>query len=323
MPETPLTAVPDPDDPDHVDPDDLALVESLLRGLSDLRPADAPRGGPVGSDDPMPEAVWQQLATALAAQSVARPAAGGTRTSRTARWAGGLVAASVAVVAIGVAATVLRSGGGTAVVAGEVPTSAAVEVAKVAPPTPSALAASAFAAAEAAPPAPSTTAGADQAADSTSADSTAGGVQPAARVVLDSQTAYQPATLRTQVSSMVKDAGFATLREAMTKQPPTSAMPVEGGFTGSWQRLRDCVTRLTSSDQKQALVVDRGTYSGVDAGVVVASTDAEGQGASASSPPPTAVLATPVGTFDVWVVDPECEQVAATLDDFDLYAWQP
>ncbi len=315
----PLSAVPDPDDPSDVDPDDLAFVEAQLAGLTYLRPDDAPLGGPGGDDPPMPEETWARLQAALRAEA---PVVAG-RGSRTARWAGGLVAAGVAVVAVGIAATVLRSGGG-AVVADAGAENAAGAVAKMSAPS-----ASAFAAADAAVPASTL---APEAADTSSGapfDTTAADVVPAARAVLDSRTDYQPGALPGQVVSLVKQAGFSTLRDAVTKQMPPPAMPVDDGFTASWDRLRDCITWLTHSEQAQALVVDRGTYSGVEAGVVVAPAvlvDDIGMSAlptpSDQAPPsPSASIDTPVGMFDVWVVDPQCEQVAASLDDFALYDW--
>lgn len=335
MADTPLSAVPDPDD--DVDPDDLAFVERLLARQDYLRPDDAPRGAPSapadGAGGPMPDEVWQRLAAALEAQStIPVSGAGRARASRPARWAGGLVAAGVAVVAVGIGVTVLGTGGGTAVVAGSALDEGAARTAKVA-------SASAFAADEIAPAAASGESGSqDFVAGSGAADATVvPAVAPAARMVLDSRTDYQPARLQGQVVSLVKQAGFTTLRDATTKQMPTPAMPVEDGFTGSWSELRDCVTWLTNSAESQALVVDRGTYVGQDAGVVVApavlsepvpgspvpSGGAVGGETSSASPAPTATVATPVGSFDVWVVDPNCTKVAATLDDFDLYAWQP
>lgn len=317
----PLRAVPDPDDPgptDRLDPADLALVERALADLDHLRPTDAPRGGLGDDAEPMPDWVWSRLHDSLAMAADPAPRAG-----RTTRWTGGLVAAGVAVIAVGIAVTVLRTGG-TAVVATDANLGSAAEVAKLAVPAATTFAAAEDSAAQAAAP-PSASAPAGTGAGT--ADSTP--ARPAARMVLDSRTDYRPETLPGQVVSLVKNAGFTTLRDAVSKQMPTPAMPVEDGFTASWQQLRDCVTRLTQSDRSQALVVDRGTYAGAAAGVVVAPADllsedttAEPGASDPASPAPTVSLATPLGTFDVWVVDPECEQVAANLDDFALYAWQ-
>lgn len=327
MSDTPMHAVPDPDDPSadpsaepSTAPEDLGWVTAALADLDYLRGPGSPAGAADLAAEPMPEAVWQQLRTGLSAAVGERSATTAAtqvpltqadvprRAARSARWLGGVAAAGVVIIAVGVATVALR-GGGPAVVAGDAGTQA-----KLAAPSAATLSAdqAAPAAAEAAPSA--------DAPQSTGLGPLE--PEPAARVVMDSRTAYEPTTLRSQVTSMVKGAGFATVREAMTKQSPRSTLPAEGGFTSSWARLRDCITRLTSSDQAQALVVDRGTYAGADAGVVVAPVDFR-LTASDEAAPPTAVVSTPVGTFDIWVVDPECDQVAASIDDFPLYAWQP
>lgn len=316
----PLSAVPDPSDagesPDHVDapdPADVEFVREALGALTFLRPPAGPRPGPALDADPMPDWAWDRLHAALADVAVASVSAGPRRPARAAgRWVGGLAAAGVVVIAIGVAVTVLRPGGAD-VVATQAAGGAAPKIA----------AASAFAA-EAAP----ANGAADSAADSAAAPEAAlaGPAEPAARVVVASRTAYEPATLRDQVATMVKTAGFPTLRQTQSRAAAAPALPVTDGFTATWQQLRDCITWLTHSDQAQALVVDRGTYSGSEAGVVVAAADVtagreQATVEGAATPAPTASMRTPLGTFDVWVVDPQCEKVAASLDDFALYAW--
>ena len=103
------------------------------------------------------------------------------------------------------------------------------------------------------------------------------------------------------------------------KTVPLAAMPVGDGFTASWQALRDCVTWLTQSPDAQALIVDRATYDGNAAGVIVA--PATLPDADLSTPSPTVTVDTGQGVFDVWVVNPECKQKWNSLDDFPLYAW--
>jgi len=276
-------------------------------------------------DAEMPDWVWARLRAAIeAAHEPATSAAASPATTvrRPGRWAGPLVAASLAVVAVGVAIAVLRPTGASVVATDAI--SSAISSA-----APSAAKVAVSAAAEAAPMTAAqepSVAGAGADADAgpeagAAADAGAGALQPAARLVLDSHTDYQPDTLRDQVAAMVKDAGFPTLRAAMTKSPTAVTMPVADGFTSSWQELRSCVTRLTRSDQAQALVVDRGTYAGADAGVVVAPTDPGAFTAESSGIEPTATVPTPLGTFDVWVVDPQCQQVSTSLPAFALYAW--
>ena len=98
-----------PRDVDDEGTDDTHVREAL-RDLSFLRPDD-----PVGTD-PMPDWAWARITTALAAEQHGTDS---RRPSRLARWGGGLVAASVAVVAVGVGVTAFQdSGSGGAVVAG-------------------------------------------------------------------------------------------------------------------------------------------------------------------------------------------------------------
>jgi hypothetical protein len=71
-----------------------------------------------------------------------------------------------------------------------------------------------------------------------------------------------------------------------------SVAPLDSdGFTASWAGLRDCVAGLAGSASVQAIVVDRATYEGRDAGVVVLPTVRE------------------TATVDVWVVEPTCGAV--------------
>ena len=94
---------------------DTAFVTDALAGLAFLR-LDS-YGSPAGPDvAPMPDWAWARMTTVLAAEQAG---ASPRRPSRLARWGGGLVAASVAVVAVGVGVTAFQdSGSGGAVVAG-------------------------------------------------------------------------------------------------------------------------------------------------------------------------------------------------------------
>jgi hypothetical protein len=146
-------------------------------------------------------------------------------------------------------------------------------------------------------------------------------VVPAARMVLASNTNYLPEELPGQVVSLVKNAGFKTPEEAMDKVVPMASMPVDDGFTASWEALRACLTWLTQSADSQALIVDRATYAGHDAGVIVA--PAIVPDADPTTPSPAVTLDTRYGAFDVWVVNPDCKEIEKNLDDFPLYEWKP
>lgn len=292
---------------------------AMLAGLTFLRP-DAPNDPAIG---PIPAWAWDRIDAALTAESQDRSAAEATadavvvpldsapsRASRSGRagyrWVGGLVAAALVVVVGGVVVTSLRttSDSSDAVVAAV------------------AFATTENAAAEDAAAGTAATGGPVAVAEAAPAPKMGGSgwVQPA-RMVLASGTDYTPAALGTQVTNLLDGVGIDTADEAR-------AMPVDaalasvgtGGFTASMPALRDCVTALTESTQSQALVVDRATYQGNDAGVVVAPTYDDAT-ATSVSPAPTTTLTTDMGELDVWVVNPDCSVVDPRVLLHVLHHW--
>ncbi len=241
-----------PDEPDALaaadevlDPADLALVSRALEAVRFLRPSeDEPDADPVDDApphhaEPMPPWVWDRVSAALAAQAPA----GRQRSPRWLRWGGGLVAASVAVLAIGVAVTAFSGGGDEPVmVAGDTAPKAGANL-----------------------EAPSTL-------------SFAGIVPPALRLV-DTQTDYTATQLGDQVTDVLTDLGMEpeAARSAMQQAPVTVAVPEPVDLLQSARSLRDCVTKLTKLATSTALLVDWATFEGREAGVVVtpeyASTD--------------------------------------------------
>ncbi len=251
---------------DEVDPADLAAVEQALAGLDFLRP-----DGPA-PDEPMPEWAWDRLSTALAAETARASGTASSGRSRLARWGGGLVAASVAVVAVGVAVTAFQGdgSGGGAVVAGDAGAPAASVAALSAEAGPERLA---FA-----------------------------GISPA-QMLVDSDTDYTATGLQTQVRQVLSAFGVGDqeqAKEAMAADAPVeveaAAVP-PSGFLASDESLRDCITKLTADANATALLVDRSTYEGRDAGVVVVPEEAP----VASAPSMDQLL--------VWVVDEDCDIV--------------
>ncbi|MDO8307569.1 MAG: hypothetical protein Q7V58_04320 [Actinomycetota bacterium] len=267
-------------------PDEFAEVRAALADLDFLRPDGslADPGAPA-----MPDDVWARLDHALAMEAATRAAETHDNvvvlSHPRRRWAGGLVAAAMTVVAVGAAVVVVQGAATQSIVA----TEATKQVAAAEGP-----AALAEAPAEggtedlaAAAPAPATSA-----------------VVPASRIVMASNTDYTQDGLRGQVSTMVKER-FATPEDAYADVAVPVELPVVGGFTQSWEALRDCLESLTRSSTIQALVVDRGTFNGSAAGVIVAPEEAA------------------AGLFDVWVVNEDCEQLMAPLENFALYEWTP
>ena len=190
---------------DQADQADLAFTQEALAKLAFLRPdaPDAP-GLDVDSDEPttMPDWAWERISHALAAESEIRahgaPAVP-TRSSRATRWGGGLVAASVAVVALGLGVTMLRGAADVAVVAEDAPPASVVA-------EPKALEAAGAAAAADAPLTTDVLAGPEQMSFA--------GMVPPTQMLVDSDTRYTEGGLRQQVRSVLSKLGVGDEQEA-------------------------------------------------------------------------------------------------------------
>jgi hypothetical protein len=260
-------------------------VRAELGDLAFLRPDDS-------ATEPMPGDVWDRLSLALAHESAQRAAAthenvvalappdlaAGPRRSGP-RWGSILVASSVAVIAVGLSVGVLRgSGSSSNVVAGDAVVASAL--------TTTAPAAAAFAA-----PAPTAPAGGssfDAEVLAAPQRMSFAGMVPPTRMLVDSNVDYTDDQLPQQVSTVM-----STLDDPSPKATaaPTelmaSAIPA-GGFTATAEALRNCITKLTQAAESTVMLVDRSTFEGQDAGIVVA-----------PEPPPSPLVR-------VWVVDPDC-----------------
>jgi len=319
-------------------------VAAALAEASFLNPTSEP-------SDPIPDRVWDRLSLALGTEAAARaagqhdnvvrfPAATDQRATdqvttaepRRFRWIGGLVAASVAVLAITVGVQVF-GGSSTSgnLVAGEatkaVPTIAALTAASppaaAAPSVPavqdSAVPFSAADSAVQAAPSSATSAGGASPSVDVRALSSPAPEQPA-KLVVDSNTQYTQAGLSGQVKALLDGLGVHSAKEAEQMPAQKTAMPVEDGFTSSWASLRDCLSWLVKSPRAQALVVDRGTFEGAAAGVVVVPAS---EVDPSVTPPPTATIESSVGSMNVWVVDPSCRHQVDSIKEFLPYTWGP
>jgi hypothetical protein len=252
----------------------------------------------------MPTSVWEQISTTLSLQSADRivpdsPAALGSdpavrdlehyRKHRVGgKWVGGLVAASVTLFAVGIGVNVLNSDtvDQNSVVAGA------------------------------------------QSAQSAQSDSLAAaspqviqaGFVPPAVEVMESGSDYNSTNLRDNVTRLLSKLGikkpmdiFMTPVSDMTSKKMTKAT----GMTGSLESLRNCLNQITKSESSQAIFVDRATFQGMDAGVIVIpmvmfkgmdtlttsddrmkfAYDLESSGVD-------------LGALDVWVVGPNCGTLA-------------
>ncbi len=249
----------------------------------------------------MPTSVWEHISTTLSLESADRivpdsPAALGSdpavreleryRKHRIgSKWVGGLVAASVTLFAVGIGVNVLNSDTAdqNPIVAG-------------------------------APPAQS---------DSLAADSPqviqAGFVPPAIEV-LESGSDYNSTNLRDNVTALLSKLGIKKPMDifmAPLTDMSSKKMTKATGMTGSLESLRNCLNEITKSESSQAIFVDRATFQGMDAGVIVIpmamftgmdtlttsddrmkfAYDLESSGAD-------------LGALDVWVVGPDCGTLA-------------
>jgi hypothetical protein len=260
---------------DEADSAELEHVTQALAALSFLRPDD--QGSP--ADEPMPDWVWARISDSLAAEAAPR-----RRTPVWVRWGGGLVAASVAVLAVGLAVTSFSGGGDpTAIVAEGAPEAATAPLAQAMPKT------------------------AVDSARSVIAEprklSFAGMVPPALHLI-DSQTDYSADQLAGQVKSVLQEMNMAPA-QALTalKAAPIELVvpePQPRGILLSAQQMRDCITKLTQLATSTALLIDWSTVDGQEAGVVVAPEYATER----STPDPT--------ELDIWVVDHDCDVKALT-----------
>lgn len=255
---------------------DPAVQESVRRALADLtflRPDAQTEPSETGAER-MPDWAWARLSNALAAESGNAPV---RRPSRILRWGGGLAAAAVAAVAVGVGVTAFQGSDPGATVAADSP-----------------AAADSLAAA----PAPGMEAAASATPGVLTKNLALAGIVPPTLHLVDSDTDYTREDLRRQVTDVLADNGMATTTQAVATAmslPPAdvemSAVP-SNGFTRTLADLRACITALTRQADSTALLVDRSTFEGADAGVVVTSPE------------------TPTMTrLQIVVIDPECHLV--------------
>ena len=257
----------------------------------------------------MPTSVWEHIATTLSLESADRvvpdsPAALGSdpavleldsyRKHRIGgKWVGGLVAASVTLLAVGIGVNVLSSDtvDQNSVVAGAEAESAQSQ---------GALAAA-------------------------SPQVIQAGFVPPAVQVMESGNDYNSTNLRDNVTLLLSKIGIKKPMDifmAPMKDMNSLKMTKATGMTGSLESLRKCLNEITKSESSQAIFVDRATFQGMDAGVIVIpmamfrgmdtlttsgdrmkfATELESSGVD-------------LGALDVWVVGPNCGTVA-----FDVYS---
>jgi hypothetical protein len=319
------------------DPRDAERFDSVRFDDVEAALAAAPHLSPTAEvSEPMPDWAWERLSAALGTEAAARAVATHDNVvpigspappivasePRKFRWVGGLVAASVAILAITIG---VRVTGGTSSSGGIVAADAPKIVSTLAatlPATPGAAPApQAFSAAEAGPSSDAVAGGVLPSGPSPATSpnlrsNTTAPTDPPAKMVIESNTQYTQAGLTGQVKTLLDRLGVHSAREAALMPAQPVQWPVEDGFTSSWKSLSDCLGWLVKSPSPQALVVDRATFEGSDAGVIIVPAD---QVDASVSPPPTASVTSSLGTMDVWVVNPACRhQVDSILEHLPL-----
>lgn len=211
---------------------DQSRISDALAQLTHLNPAFEP-----AVIEPMPDYVWEQLNTVLALEEASRagggsgseilsfPAGGRRRLNMTS----GLIAASVALLAVGIAVVALRPADAPDLVA----SSPVVEAG------PSQILQAGFV-----PPARAIT----QSDLAYTPDNVVGEIDE----LLTGYGVNSPQEMMT-----------------MTSPPSMKKAMRTSGFMASDEALRNCITMLTKSERSQALIVDRAKYMGSDAGVIV------------------------------------------------------
>lgn len=247
----------------------------------------------------MPTSVWEQIATTLSLESADRivpdsPAALGSdpavleldsyRKRRIGgKWVGGLVVASVTLFAVGIGVNVLNSEttDQNLVVAGSQP---------------------------------------DTSQPDTSPQIIQAGFVPPAVEVMESGNDYNSANLKENITSLLTKLGIKKpidMFMAPINDMGSKKMVKTDGMTGSLESLRKCLNEITKSESSQAIFVDRATFQGMDAGVIVIPmvmfkgmdtlTTSDDRLKFATNLESSGV---DLGALDVWVVGPDCGTLA-------------
>ena len=280
----------DEDPAAELTPEQMALLTEALAEVRFLASDESPSGVSSPSSN-IPPDVWMRISACLEAESATRHPrlASVTQLRPRRRWLPAIAAAAVAVIAVGVGATVIRP---AAVTVADAPAAAPVPATNV----------SADARKSAAP--------ADAAALSAQVSATpmVGGAAPTTRsmimptrMLMSSGTQYTSTQLDTQIDGLLSQVG-ATTPELISAMPTPDAVTTVGttGFTADLTALRDCITGIMHSHSASALIVDRATFDGGDAGIVIVPEAAQ---------------------IDVWVVRPECTATSPNVVRHVLHAW--
>jgi hypothetical protein len=131
--------------------------------------------------------------------------------------------------------------------------------------------------------------------------------EPATSRLLASGTDYSATSLGSQITSLFRDALGVTKAADIDAMPHQAVAAMAGDdFMSDMGSLRTCVQSLAGTPDGHALVVDRGTFAGQPAGLIVISTWDHDMPSMVT---PSALVSTPKGDLAVWIVDPTCTPV--------------
>lgn len=280
-------------DRDGFDRETEQLVQDTLRDFArslDAEPLDS-----------MPEHVWERVQTALSIEAGEREGAqvldfNEHRQRRiSGKWVGGLVAASVTLVAVGLGVNVLSPDNSPDTVVAD----SAVSVSE-----------------------------SNRSLVGSSPQVIQAGFVPPAVQVMETGTNYSESDLSDRITSVLKNLGITKAMDMYTmpvKDMVSAAMTKKDGMTADYRQLRDCVTAITKSETSQAILVDRATFQGMDAGIVVIPMVMFTGMDQVSSPEERLSYVTDMysagndlAELDIWVVGPECG--TRPFDPFEAYS---
>lgn len=262
------------------DPDTQDSVRQALRGWGfslDTQPY-----------EPVPVDVWNRVRaaidTAATAEAHVFDGSSGASTRRLralpgGKWTTPLIAASVAVLAVAIGASVLGPFGGDSqegtLVASDSPTvqAEALDVATTRQASPQVVQA---------------------------------GFVPPAKKVMELPDEVTSATLANTVDQILEDVGIYEPADVL-EMPTEDWTPADDGMTSGPEVLRDCVTKITKVETSQALLVLRANVNGLDAGLVVVPefmvdmTEMDGMDAEKMRR-----MGRKMGVTTIYVVEPTC-----------------
>ncbi|GDX31799.1 hypothetical protein LBMAG15_07330 [Actinomycetes bacterium] len=197
-----------------------------------------------GASEVMPAAVWDRLAAAIAAEPplvLSGPLATVIAMSprRRNRWVSGLVAASVALIAVGVVVQAVRTPSTEVVVAGAAvsgaPSAAQADTARL-----------------------KTTTG------------VSGETMPARQVIASGAT-YTRTTMQDQIDALFDRIGVADARamDSIVQETPENLIEGDTGFTARVETIRACIAALIAPGDLGTVVIDRAKFEQQEVGLIL------------------------------------------------------